>query len=170
MLVLGRPASGKSTLSAKLTERWSLPLVSKDSVKEILFDALGAGDVEWSMRLGRASFAVLDYVIELQLRTGMPFLIDAAYTAQLENVKFQHWQERYGFEAVQILCTASPDELDRRFVARAHDGTRHPGHGDEHRIEEFRETRNDDRFGLLDLRGATLSPDPPMGGELRSAS
>ena len=122
VLVVGRPASGKSTISARIEERWGLPVVSKDAAKEILFDTMGTGDRAWSRKLGRASFALLDHVIQLQLRTGRPFLIDAAYNAELENEKFQRWQERYGFTAIQIHCTAPPDELLRRFVERARDG------------------------------------------------
>ncbi|MCX7521752.1 ATP-binding protein [Microbacterium sp. STN6] len=156
VLVLGRPASGKSTISSKIADRWHLPVVSKDALKESLFDSLGTGDVAWSVKLGRASFALLDQVIELQLRAGKPFLIDAAYSAEFENAKFRKWQDRYGFVAIQIHCTASPEELVRRFTRRALDGTRHPGHADTERVEEFRRVLVDGRFGLLDLRGPVL--------------
>ncbi|MGJ4846636.1 AAA family ATPase [Leifsonia sp. Le1] len=156
VLVLGRPASGKSTISAKIAEQFSLPNVSKDMLKEILFDTLGGGDVAWSVKLGRTSFALLDHVIELQLQAGGPFLIDAAYSAQYENAKFQRWQEIYGFEAVQILCTASPEEIGRRFIQRVNDGTRHPGHADAERVDEFRAVRDDGRYGQLELRGTVL--------------
>lgn len=156
VLVLGRPASGKSTISAKIAEGWGLPVVAKDAVKEILFDTLGVGDVAWSVELGRASFALLDHVIELQLRTGRPFLIDAAYSAEFENAKFRRWQEAYGFEAVQIVCTAPPEEISRRFIQRVQSRTRHPGHVDGERVKEFREVLDDGRFGALDIRSTVL--------------
>lgn len=159
VLVLGRPASGKSTISSMIADRWGLPVVSKDVLKEVLFDTLGTGDVAWSVKLGRAAFAVLDQVIEWQLHSGAPYVIDAAYSAEFENAKFQEWQERYGFVTVQIHCTASPEELVRRFRHRALDGTRHPGHADAQRLDEFREVVADGRFGLLDLRGPVLSYD-----------
>jgi len=89
--VVGRPAAGKTTVSTAIAERWNLPVVSKDALKEVLFDNLGAGDRQWSITLGRAAFALLDHVIELQLRTGTPFLVDAAYNAEFENTKFQAW-------------------------------------------------------------------------------
>jgi predicted kinase len=157
VLVLGRPASGKSTISARIAERWGLPVVSKDALKELLFDALGTGDSAWSAKIGRASFALLDHLIELQLDTGKPFLIDAAYNAEFENAKFQRWQKQYGFVAVQIHCTASRDELVRRFTRRALDGSRHPGHADAERADEFRETLTDGRIETLDLHGPVLT-------------
>lgn len=165
--VLGPPASGKSTISPLIAERWGLPVVSKDALKELLFDMLGVGDVAWSVKLGQATFALLEHVVELQVCTGRPFLIDAAYSPRFENATFQHWQERYGFTAVQILCTASADELAQRFTQRALDGTRHAGHVDSERIDEFVETLDGDRYGALDLRGPILhyASDQSRGSE-----
>ena len=159
VLVVGRPASGKSTISATISDRWDLPLVSKDALKEVLFDSLGAETRAWSVRLGRAAFALLDHVIELQLRTGRPFVVDAAYSAEFENEKFQKWQERFGFTAVQVHCTASPQELLRRFRRRAADGTRHPCHCDAEAIEEFRDSLEDGRGETLSLPGPVLQYD-----------
>ena len=163
VLVVGRPASGKTTASTAIAERWGIPLVSKDGMKEILFDTLGAGDREWSMTLGRASFALLDYVIELQLQAGAPFVVDAAFN---EDAKFQAWQAAYGFTAIQVHCTASADELVRRFAERAGDGSRHPGHADHERVAEFRDSLGDDRRELLDLRGTALPYDSEAPGAL----
>lgn len=159
ILVVGRPASGKSTISELIAERWGLPIVAKDAVKELLFDLLGVGDQAWSERLGRASFALLDYVIELQLRTGTSFIIDAAYNAAIENAKFQAWQEEYGFAAIQVHCTASDDELVRRFIQRQQDGLRHPGHADDQRTNGFRASLADGRAEVLDLRGPVIECD-----------
>lgn len=123
----------------------------------MLFDTLGISDAGWSMKLGRASFAVLDYVIELQLQTGHAFLIDSAYDARYENAKFQAWQQQYGFRAVQVHCTAPTDVLTERFIARSADGTRHPGHADSDRVDEFRRTLTDGRIETLDLDGLILT-------------
>lgn len=168
MLVVGRPASGKTTVSTAIADRWGLPLVAKDGVKEILFETLGAGDPEWSMRLGRASFALLDYVVERQLQAGAPFVVDAAFNAEYEDAKFQAWQTAYGFTAIQVHCTASADELVRRFEARAHDGSRHPGHADHHRVEQFRDSIADGRREVLDLRGTVLPYDSEAPGALEA--
>ena len=163
VLVVGRPASGKTTICRAIAERWQLPAVAKDSIKELLFDTVGTGDRDWSMSLGKATFALLDYVIELQLRAGASFIIDAAYNPAFENAKFQAWQDRFGFTAVQVHCTASTDELVRRFVQRVEDGSRHPGHADHEWVDGFRESLADGRSELLDMRGPVLTYDSQAG-------
>jgi predicted kinase len=164
VVVVGRPASGKSIISELIAERLGFPIVAKDELKEVLFEALGAGDQAWSESLGRASFALLDYVINLQLRTGASFIIDAAYNAAFENAKFQAWQKVYGFKAIQVHCTASDHELVRRFTKRQQDGLRHPGHADDQRVDSFRASLTDGRAEVLDLRGPVISCDIQVVG------
>ncbi|WP_251855900.1 ATP-binding protein [Herbiconiux sp. L3-i23] len=159
VLVVGRPASGKSTISAAVAERFNLPLLSKDALKELLFDHLGSGDRARSIELGRTAFALLDHLIHLQLQSGAPFLVDAAYDAQIENEKFRAWQQEFGFIAVQVHCTAPIDELMRRFIVRAQDGTRHSGHADHDSIDEYRRSLSDDRHETLDLDGPIVKYD-----------
>jgi Predicted kinase len=159
LLVVGRPASGKSTVSRAIAERWNLPVVSKDALKELLFDSLGVVDRDWSRRLGQAAFSLLDHVIELQLRAGKPFLVDAAYDARYENARFRAWQRKYGFTAVQVHCVASHEELVRRFAERAAGGARHPGHADHDAVEEFQTALDDGREEVLDLDGPVLRYD-----------
>ncbi len=50
VLVTGPPASGKSFVAALVAERFGLPLIAKDAIKETLFESLGTGDVAWSQR------------------------------------------------------------------------------------------------------------------------
>lgn len=176
ILVVGRPASGKTTISRLIADEWKLPVIAKDTIKEILFDSLGTGNRAWSASLGTAAFALLDHVIELQLRTGEPFLVDAAYNAAFEDAKFQAWQDHFGFTALQVHCTASNDELMRRFVRRVEDGSRHPGHADGEWVDGFRESLSDGRADVLDLRGKVFEYDSQAAGasarlleELRNA-
>ena len=159
VLVVGRPAAGKSTISRAIADRWQLPLVAKDDLKEILFDSLGSADRDRSRALGRTAFALLDHVIELQLQSGQPFLVDAAYDARHEDAKFHSWQRRFGFTAVQVHCTAPCDELVRRFTRRTQEGTRHPGHADDGSVDEFRSSLADGRKETLDLSGPVLEYD-----------
>jgi predicted kinase len=47
ILVSGAPGAGKTTIAARLSRNLRMPMVSKDAVKESLFDSLGWSDREW---------------------------------------------------------------------------------------------------------------------------
>lgn len=159
ILVVGRPASGKTTLAARIVERFALPLLAKDAFKEILFERLGVGDRAWSMRVGQAAFALLDHAIEQQLRSRTPFVVEAPYDPRFENDRFQALQRRFGFRAFQIRCVAPDEVLVQRFVDRSRSRLRHVGHADAGNEDEFRATLGDGRPETLALAGAVVDLD-----------
>ena len=59
VFVTGIPGAGKTTVSRALSKALMLPLLSKDAIKEILFDQLGVKDREWPLQLGAAANSVL---------------------------------------------------------------------------------------------------------------
>jgi predicted kinase len=124
-IILGSPASGKTTLAQRLGRQWSVPVLCKDDVKEALFEALGQGDRAWSRRLSEASFTTLVRLAQRQLSLGQSCIIEGNWRAV--NVPGLEPLVRAGAAcAVQIWCCAEPDEIVRRFTAR----TRHTGHLD----------------------------------------
>jgi predicted kinase len=44
IVITGLPGTGKTTLGRKLAEELALPFISKDDIKELLFDGLGWED------------------------------------------------------------------------------------------------------------------------------
>ena len=62
VLVTGIPAAGKSTMAEVLSERLKLSVISKDAVKELLFDNVGFQSREEKVNLGIASMEMMYYV------------------------------------------------------------------------------------------------------------
>lgn len=52
ILVTGIPASGKSTMAAYLSEALSIPMLSKDRIKELLYDTVGFEGRAQKVKLG----------------------------------------------------------------------------------------------------------------------
>lgn len=60
-----------------LSRDLGLPLVSRDKIKERLYDTLGVGDLEWSGRLGGAAFALLFDSARLMTESGHSVMLEA---------------------------------------------------------------------------------------------
>lgn len=125
IIILGSPASGKTTLAHRLAQALGLPGFCKDDVKEALFDVLGVADREASRRLSEASFAALVRLARTQLALGLSCIVEGnwrpAHADALEEIVTGS-----GARAVQICCRADPSVIERRFIDRR----RHPGHAD----------------------------------------
>jgi predicted kinase len=122
-IILGCPASGKTTLARRLAAELSLPLLCKDDIKEALFDTLGLGDRTRSRRLSEASFAVLARIVRPQLALGLPCILEGNWRPEHESLL----AGAVGVHrTLQIFCIADPQEIFRRFSSRS----RHEGHLD----------------------------------------
>lgn len=127
ILVAGPPASGKSTLAARLSERLGLPMVSKDALKEVLFDTLGFASRQEKVALGVAAMELLYAFAQAQMRVGKPFILENNF----EDASKSHLQEllaRYGYTAITLRMAGDPAVLYQRFLARNASPERHRGH------------------------------------------
>jgi len=130
IVVTGRPAAGKSTLAIKLSKDLKIPVVSKDSTREVLFDQLGWKDRQWAQQLGLASIDLMFHFAEVLLSSSHSIIMDNAFHPELTSPRILNLQSRTNAEIVQVICNADSKTLLKRFIARAKNENRHPGHGD----------------------------------------
>ena len=124
-IILGSPASGKTTLARRLSSDLILPCLCKDDIKEALFDVLGTKDREWSRLLSEASFGALVRLARTQLAAGRSCIVEGNWRA-LHAAGWHGVLAEHGARAAQIWCRAEPKEIANRFTSRK----RHRGHQD----------------------------------------
>jgi predicted kinase len=130
----GLPGTGKTTLSRQIADNLSIPLLAKDAIKEIMYERIGWSDKEFSGKLARATFGIMEHVTEQLLKNKLSVVLESNYSPKLANEGFQTWQEQYGCAIMQIVCQTDTDVLARRYYERQFKD-RHPGHNDNGTIE-----------------------------------
>lgn len=137
VVVTGYPATGKTSLAVHLSCEFGFPLVSKDMVKERLFDVLGPGDNDWSHLLGRASMAVLYAQAGAVLGAGVGVVAEANFDAELGGRDLRALLREHDVPVCQVVLQAAPEALVARAKERAEKGERHPGHNEQYVIAEL---------------------------------
>lgn len=111
ILVTGIPAAGKSTMAEIMAERLKLPVISKDIVKELLFDNVGFRSRAEKVNLGIASMEIMYYVAGQLMKAGQSFI--------LEN-NFEYSSEHGIKNLFKVIY--------QRFLERQSSPDRHRGH------------------------------------------
>lgn len=159
-IITGAPAVGKTTLARRLAGDLSLPLISKDDIKETLFDTLGWSDDEvWARQLGIASWHLLYQQAENLLAAGISLITESNFEGRFADARWQAMQQRHSFQIIQLLCWADDTLMTERYLARIADGTRHPGHVDRLHTEEYDPAAMRDQFTFLNLPGPQRAVD-----------
>jgi len=125
ILIMGLPATGKTTLSKKVAEAFDLPLISRDEIKVQIMDSVGWGDREWSKKVGKASYSLQDYMIKHLAHSKASFIVESDFAPEFANEKFNRIHEA-GYDIIQIICSASDDVIIKRFKERAAEEATHP--------------------------------------------
>ena len=159
IIVTGRPAAGKSTLAKWLSQELKLLLVSKDPIREELFDRLGWKDRKWAQELGKASVDMMFYFAKAALEVGHSIIMDNSFYPPVSNPRFIALKEQYHAQSIQIVCDADRETLFQRFKTRANLGGRHPGHGDHDVLEELHRNLGDNNSTILEIDGTVIEVD-----------
>jgi predicted kinase len=159
IIVTGLPCTGKTTLARRLAVDLKLPLISKDSIKETLFDSLGWSDREWSRKLGVATMRLLYMWVEEELAAGRSFIVESNFKAEYDTPIFLELMERHVFVPFQIICNTEGPALLQRWKARSASTERHPGHVDHLTLEEFTPLLLAGEYAPLDIGGVVYTVD-----------
>jgi len=162
ILVSGAPGAGKTAIARELTMGLGVPMVSKDAIKESLFDSLGRSDREWSRRLGHASMGLLFDFVEGQISTGCSVIAESNFYPHPyeDERKIRVCREKYGALVFEVHCAGAPEVVLARYRQRQGSGERHPGHVMEPAdYDELKARIEGDFFHPMELGGGLIAVD-----------
>jgi len=127
VLVSGAPGAGKTSLAIPLARTLGYALITKDILKESLYDTLGPapGDLAFSRKIGGAAMEALWALAAKQNHA----VLEANFRpySDYERAKVTALLAA-GARIVEVYCRCPPQEAARRFAARAATPGHHPAH------------------------------------------
>ncbi|MDE7283883.1 MAG: AAA family ATPase [Lachnospiraceae bacterium] len=127
ILVTGIPAAGKSTMAEVISERLKLPVISKDTIKELLFDNVGFQSRAEKVNLGIASMEIMYYAAGQLMKAGQSFILENNFEYSSEY-GIKKLIEKYQYSALTITLTGDYKVIYQRFLERENSPDRHRGH------------------------------------------
>ncbi len=127
ILLTGIPAAGKSTMAEAMSERLKLPVISKDTIKELLFDNVGFQSRAEKVNLGIASMEIMYYVAGQLMKAGQSFILENNFEYSSEH-GIKNLLEKYHYSALTITLTGDYKVIYQRFLERESSPDRHRGH------------------------------------------
>ena len=156
IIVSGPSSTGKTTLAKEISQKFKLPLITKDNIKEILFNDLGWSDRQWSQKIGTASYSLIHYFLDNLMSFNHSLIIESNFKAEFETKEILDRITKYNYLPLQIMCQCDGKILFERFKKRSESGTRHPGHCDTSNYDEFKDLLLKGKFEPMKIGGETI--------------
>jgi predicted kinase len=138
VVITGHPGSGKTTLAKTLADKYTTVFISKDALKERIFDGLGTGDKEWSLKVSGVAHRIMDDIVRQELSAGHSVIVESNFKPEIDSERFSAIAKEQDADCVQILCRADGDVLFERWNRRIATGERHEGHVEAISLDDIR--------------------------------
>lgn len=127
ILIAGLPATGKSAFANLLSRELGIPCLSKDGIKESLFDSLGFQSREEKVRLGEAAYRILLEQAEKILIHGLTVALENNFE-DISRAPLMEMLKRTGAKPVTVMFDGDIAAIHARFLKRDQSPERHRGH------------------------------------------
>ena len=128
IIITGELAAGKTSYGKKISEVFEIPFFSKDEIKEKLFDSYGDKtlDYEAKRKIGASSYAVFYYMIEQQMKVGVPLIVESNFVKESIPI-IKNLLNKYDYRNITIRFEGDLQILHKRFLEREYSNERHVG-------------------------------------------
>lgn len=127
ILVTGIPAAGKSTMAEFLAKYFKLPVISKDKIKEVMYEDIGFRSRKEKNKLGVASMNIMYYMATQLMKNDQPFILENNFE-KISKAPLLEILKKYSYTAITVTLTGDYLRIYERFVERNHSQDRHRGH------------------------------------------
>lgn len=110
-----------------VSEKLKLPVISKDAIKEVLFDNVGFQSRAEKVKLGIASMEIMYYAAGQLMKAGQPFILENNFEYSSEQ-GMKNLIEKYQYSVLTITLTGDYKVIYQRFLERENSPDRHRGH------------------------------------------
>ncbi len=128
IIIGGISASGKTYYGKYIAEKLKIPFVSKDSIKENLYDVLeyDTSKREINQKFGMASYKVFFNFAETLMKADVSFILESNFIPDSKK-NLLPLIEKYNYHTLTILFDADIEVLHKRFLERDISPKRHKG-------------------------------------------
>ncbi len=127
ILIAGMPGVGKTRFAKYLSEKLQIALISKDKLREIIWDKLHFDPTikTESKKYTALAYDLSFYFCEMLMGTSQPVIFESNFI-KLSGDIFQPMVQKYGYKVINVLFEGDPEVICKRFVEREKTGERHP--------------------------------------------
>lgn len=100
-------------MAVLLGEQLGLPVISKDIIKEVMYDDVGFQSREEKVKLGTASVNIMYYIAEQLMKTNQPFILENNFET-ISREPLLGILERYSYTAITIALTGDYSIIYKR--------------------------------------------------------
>ena len=128
IIITGELATGKTSYGKRISDVLKIPFFIKDQIKEVLFDSFNDTnlDYEAKRKIGANSYAVFYYIIEEQMKVGLPIIAESNFVKESVPI-IKNLLNKYDYKSITVRFKGDLKVLHKRFLKREYSSERHMG-------------------------------------------
>lgn len=138
IIISGFPATGKTTIAKKIAEKFQLPLITADDLKELMFDRISNWeDPKMFDSVSKASYDIMYHTVGKILSSGKSCMMEGFLLPKMAEPRIEKLKKELGCNLFQINFHCKSEVLIERYQKRAGTDERHPCHPENIPLDDF---------------------------------